>query len=359
MSIEDDNNIEPELSRRDMLEAAFDEAEETHAAEAKPADPVEPAAPEEIAGEPADSGDRDERGRFKAKAAAEKPEAVASPQAPAEGQPAPEAQAAKVDRAPQSWRPLARENWGSLPPDVKSEVMRREQEITRTLSETAEARKTAQAFEQAWRPYEQFIRAEGSDPIQAVGHLMQTAAMLRTAPPVQKAQLVASIIHQYGVDVAALDAALAGAPMPQMPHQAPMSDPRVDQLFSVLSSQVQQKQEREYNQAVENVEAFGADKPYFEDVRSVMADLIEVAERNGRTLSLDQAYNQAIRLDPEIAQVIQQREARERAQTAQATTGRARAAASSLRSNPAPGVGSSKTPSTRREALEQAFDQYE
>ena len=361
--IEDENNIEPEISRRDMLEAAFEEAEEEQdAPEAKSAEPVEQAETAEAEEPAATEGGRDERGRFKAKGKApEKPpedlaaaeqELAAAPQ---------EAEPAKPERAPQSWRPLARENWGELPDPVKAEVMRREQEITRTLSETAEARKTAQAFESAWKPYEQFIQAEGSTPVQAVEHLMATAAQLRTAPPQQKAQLVASIIQQYGVDVQALDAVLAGAPMPQgMPQQQqPPSDPRVDQLFYALSQQAEQQRQTNYQKAVESVESFGADKPYFDDVRPVMADLIEVAERNGRSLSLEEAYNQAIRIDPEISQVIQQREARERAQTAQASTGRAKAAASSLRSNPAPGVGSRNAPTSRREALERAFDEFE
>lgn len=323
--------------------------------------------------------ERDENGRFKAAADAveaaseaagaveggegEPTPAVTPPVDASEAQPVEGAPAEPVIevRAPQSWKPGAREHWAKLPPEVQTEVARREIETARVLSETAEARKQATAFREVYAPYEAMIRAEGGTPEKAAADLFQTAAALRTAPPHHKANLVAHIVKQYGVDVSMLDAALSGiiAGNPQQQQQPmqqqPMQDPRLDQMLSVMQQNQQQAQQSQQQAATQEVESFSVNHEFYSDVREDMADLIEMADRRQVTLSLEDAYTRAVRVHPEISAIIAQREQAQNAQAATTQRVKNKAAASSVSGSPA-GAPPSSGPLTRRQAIEDAFD---
>jgi hypothetical protein len=82
------------------------------------------------------------------------------------------------------------------------------------------------------------------------------------------------------------------------------------------------------------VEAFTSTAEFMDDVREDVADMMELASRRGVALTLEDAYNRACKLHPEVSQVLQQREAAKAANALQASTQRARAASSSVRSQP-------------------------
>lgn len=298
---------------------------------------------------------RDEAGRFAAKAKEEAKAIAEAKAATTTAQPAaPAATATPAPlRPPRSWSATAREAWGNLTPELQAEVIRRERDIESGLREAAEARKLREEFQRTISPYEAMLRAEGSEPLKAVGNLLQTAAALRTAPPAQRAALVAQIVRSYGVPIDALDAALSGeAPQAQ---QAPPQyrDPRVDQLFATIeqakAAKAQQLQ-AEAQKALSTVQ----EQEFFEDVREEMADILEVAARRGVAMSVEDAYNRAIALHPEISKVLSQREAAKAAANAQASTQRAKAASASVRGSPVGSTDDSK-PTSLREQLEAAF----
>jgi hypothetical protein len=356
---------------REALASAFDTAaEETdttettsapaevEAVEAAP-EPVEVAEPIETT-EAATKADRvrDEKGKFtKAQAdatsikaalkAAAKPAAPVDPKAAVKPDAAtapttePKPEAAKVEavKAPQSWKPAAREHFAKLPAEVQAEVIRRERETATAMQEAAPARKFHQEFQSVVAPYMGMIQAEGAEPMKAVANLLQTAAALRTAPPAHKAQLVANMVRTFGIDISALDAALAGQPSQ---HAAPTQSQGVDpaSIAARVQQQVMQQLQAQRQAALQqksatDVEAFGQAREFFEDLREDMADLLQSAHRRGVALTLEDAYNRAARMHPEISQVLSQREAAKAANATQASTQRARAAASSVRSQPA------------------------
>lgn len=355
MAIENNNDhndhqadIEPDI--RSALEDAFEET---------PAD--EPVTPEPVEREGAapdaesDSRTRDEHGRFAPKQPADKLGAPGEPPRQGVEPKAPENAPSEPLKAPQSYSPAAREHWNELPPVVQQEIMRREHETQQVLQHSAQARGFMDAFAQTVRPFEAHIIAEGSDPLTAFRNLMTFGARLRTDPPAAKAELIAGLIQQYGVDVQALDSALAGKPLPQT-QQQPMQDPRVDQLLQerqMMFAQIQQRQAAEVQQTVVS---FSQGKEFFEDVREIMADLVDVAARNGKELSLDDAYKRACMLHPEVSTIVEKRTAAEKAQQTSEAARRARRAASSVRgTTPEPGATGEDQSETVRAALEQAF----
>lgn len=254
---------------------------------------------------------------------------------------------APVVKAPQSWRPEVREQWANLPPAVQAEVARREKEVGTALQESAAARKGWDSFREVVGPYEALIRAEGGEPLKAVGSLLQTAAALRTAPPAMKAKLVANIIQQYGVPVDVLDAALSGQ-TPAAPAQGAAQALDPEALLQQFEQRVFQRIQGQQQQALtakaqQEAEAFisGGEAEFIDEesggvrIRDLMANFLDAAGRSGVRLSLKDAYDRACSLHPEVSKVLEQRKAAQTATASQAATQRAKAAASSVRSQPA------------------------
>jgi len=311
---------------RSALEAAYDKAERNDA----------PAAPEEAGGSKANAEEpvrdtapterSEPEGERKEPSGEEKRAVKTESEVPVEeakpDQPKPEIEA-KADepkpeprsstKAPISWKPGAKEHWGKLPPEVQQEVDRREREITQTLQHTAEQRKLADRFVEATRPFEAMIRAEGRDPVVAAQELFATAAFLRTGTPAQKAQLVANMVKNFGIPIDALDQALVGEEIPDEDSKiAQLLDQRlkpvmgfIDEVKGLRSQREQQTQQN----ALSEIQSFAQDpkNEFFDDVREDMADLMELASKRGSPLTLQEAYDRAIRSNDEIQLIIKRR----------------------------------------------------
>lgn len=385
MTINSDTEVEtttddaPDI--RDALSAAFDSTERGDAPpETPPADAPLPDAPEEKAEKPTGQRTRDDSGRFaKAQQAAEAKAAKAQEAAlksaaertaagvvaPADVKPTAVAPAAL--KAPQSWTPVARETWGKLPPEAQAEIHRREREVATTLQESAGERKYAQSIKQALSPYEAQMRAEGSNPVQAIERLFNTALALRTAPPAHKAKMVADIITGYGVPLDHLVQYLGGAASQggsQPSNQAPPAYVDPNAIVAQVRQQVmgeftQQRQVRDTQEAAETLASFEASHEFYEDLREDMADLVDLRTKRNLPVDLEAIYNLAARQHPDISKVFEQREAAARAAKANASTQRSRAAASSIRSSPATAPASSgQNAKDLRGVLEASFDAH-
>ena len=366
---------QPTTSLRDAIEAAIDTPEPSQPAPVlsenmpAPASDLAPAASNEPAaaggadldalaeGETPDKPqrDRDEQGKFKAKEKAEGVQPGPKPGPKPQG-----------ERAPASWRPEVREHWAQLPEPVRAEVVRREVEVQRTLQESAEARKSFDAVMRTIAPYEAFIRAENSNPLQAIDNLMSTAARLRTGTAPELAQMVAGIVKQFGVGrfgnnfIEQLDAALAGQQIPADPQQMAMQqalDQRLAPMQQMLS-QFQQAQVAQQQRVAQ--EAQGAVAQFLEraefgnDVREEMADLLEVAQRRGQPMTLQDAYKKACMANDRVRAVLAQRSKAKQAQAGTAAAQKARSAAVSV-SGAAP-MGALKQDATDvRSAIEAAI----
>jgi hypothetical protein len=376
-------------SLRDALSSAFEADIAEPVEEAPELEPVEPLEGETQ--EQADARARDEKtGQFTkapkkpAEKAPAKPVAKAAPKVPTvEVKPVPKpvvpgakpvvptsAQPAEM-KAPQAWREPAKQVWAQLPEAARVEVLKREKEITAQLATFGEDRKYAQTMKQAFAPFEAQIRAEGSTPERAIGNLMNTALALRTAPPAHKAALVADMINTYGVPLEHLVAALEGKQPPPGQRQAPPQvDPAAiakqvqDNLMKQLGTQREQaiaaKVQGELDTFLQDKAMHGLDgTDYGDDIRELMADIIERAVARKSTITLDKAYILAAREHPEVSKVLERQEQAAKAAKANASTQRARAAASSVRSSPATQPVNTGRGTSLRDSLEQAVDQLD
>jgi len=218
-------------------------------------------------------------------------------------------------KAPASWSPKARETWGKLPAEAQAQVEKREKEVNKVLQDSAVARKFAQQFNQMIEPHKASLIASGAtDPLAAVSNLMNTEAQLRAGNAQQKAQVAANIIKQYGVDLNTLDALLSGN-VPQRPPESAQLESIIDQRLAPVNQFLEQQkamqiqqQEIEQNQAVQSVQEFAQTAEFFNDVNNEMALLIDFASNQGQKMSLQEAYDRACALNPEISKIMATRQ---------------------------------------------------
>ena len=264
-----------------------------------------------------------------------------------------------VEKAPASWTPASREHWAAIPEGVRGEIAKREGELQRTLNETAQARQFTQNFQQSIQPYEPMFRAQGVDATTGIGNVLQTAAQLQMGTPQQRAQAVAGLISQFGVDIATLDDMIVGN-MPQVTQASPEVAQLQQQIASMQQfiqgqqGQQQQQNMQQQQQLVGETNKFIADNEFASDLRNVMADFMDVAERQGQKMTLKDAYDRALSTRPDIQEIVANRAKSTNNQ--RAVSGARRAAVSVPQAS---GMsGGSEAPSTTREALLAAWNDH-
>lgn len=253
-------------------------------------------------------------------------------------------------KAPYSWTPEERQDWEKMLPHHQSATLRREAQLQETLNRTADARQFHQQAMEVIQPFMPMIQAEGSDPIRAMQNLFQTAAVLRTAPPMQKAKMVSDLILQHQVDLPMLNniltAAIQGRPAPNDPMNSLLEhlDQRlapVNQFMQTFSQRQQQAAQQVEQSAQQSLQEFLNDpaNEFAMDVKDDMADLLELAANRGQTLSLSDAYKRATLAHPTISAIMQRRMLEQSASQRSAEAERASRASASVTDSGAPSQG--------------------
>lgn len=275
--------------------------------------------------------------------------------------------------APKSWKVATREHWVKLPKEVREQVQQREAEITQFIGRHGAAIQHKQQFDEVVQPFMPFIAAQQSTPMRAFHGLMTTAARLTTGAPQQKAVVIAEIMDNYGIDAKTLDEVLFA----RLNGRQPVGSPPVHDgqppawakpLFSFVTEAQQAKQSREQRiqqEAARELEAMEK-KPFFSDLRQDIGFLMDRAGAKGELMTMEQAYQKARKMNPEVDKILTQREKAAAASNGATALEKARKAASSIKGAPSTGATGSATgkpngkagdtPIDRRTALSQAFD---
>ena len=215
--------------------------------------------------------------------------------------------------APIGFSPESREKWKDVPDLVKEQIQKRESEINEAIANTGEYRRTHTALTDLAKSYAPIMAAEGADtPMQAIEGLFRTVAELRVGSPQQRATKMANLIGHYGVDISMLDAALAGAPMPnaEMTALEQMLDQRLAPVNEFLNTQhTTQQNVMENNKAAVTAELkeFSKSAEFLNDVRNDMADLIDLASNRDYKMPFKEAYDKACALHPSVSKIIAER----------------------------------------------------
>jgi hypothetical protein len=325
----DDNNTavdverteQPEVDRRAILEQGFEAAEK---------------------GEPVEASGRDDRGRF----------------APKAEEPPQEAEPPVWRRPPASWRKDFHDVWQKADPKMQEYAWQREEQMRAGVEPLLAKAQFADTMQEAIEPYLPTIQGMGLTPEKAVSALMQADYTLRTAPPQQKMQLFAQLAQSYGINLGAMGANPQAAPQNSV-------DPLVWQLQNELNNVrgevmgwKQQQEMQQNQQLLGEINQFSLKADHFEEVRPTMIQLLQ----SGMAETLDEAYDKAIRLNPDLFEQVskaqQAEQAAKQAKEYNRAAKAARAAAVSVRSA-TPSANTAPKAANRRALLEEAFSETE
>ena len=212
-----------------------------------------------------------------------------------------------VEPAPTSWSCSVKEKWNELPPEVRSEIKKREDDIHRMMTSHDGELRLGRSVKEIAAPYEAIIRAEGGTIEGAFRDLLNTSYVLRTGSPQQKAQVLMQTAQQFGVDLGQyVGQQQQNNPLIALQNEIHQLRQQADPVR--IKTQLQEDMERDRIQ--QEIEAFSAnpENVHFEAVKSTMGSLMA----SGRANDLKTAYEMAIWSDPSIrAELLNAQKAQE------------------------------------------------
>ena len=299
--------------RREMLEAALDQAEEgtLEAPIEKEIEVNDDPIQAEKETDSTESNDRDEKGRFKPKTeeTSSQDDPVEETELVAEASDVPDE--VKAQR-PTTWKKEYVEIWDKMEkgePLKKEDFSKfaeyanqREAEYKRGVSAYKAEADNARQLTQAIGPFVPELQAQNIHPVAWINNLGRAHMILSKAPYQEKVQMFHRLAQDYGIQL--------NQDSLQMPEQAYV-DPYQQQLMQQLQATQQQVQQlsairdqeenarltSEISRVSSNKERF----PHFEMVREDMAQLLE----RGLAQDLETAYAKAVRMNDEAYKLEQ------------------------------------------------------
>ena len=255
-------------------------------------------------------------------------------------------------KPPSSWKREYHEPWQSVDPKVREYVWQREEEVRSGIEPMKTKAQFADQVNKAMEPYMPTIQGLGIDAPTAIQALMQADYTLRNSPPAEKRAYLAQLASQYGINLGDEG----------YDQQVNPIDPAIYELRNELNSvrgEVvgwKRQQEEVQNQTLlSEIEQFAHKADFFEDARPTMIQLLNA----GVATDLQDAYEKAIRLDPDLSEQVQQSRQAEadaaKSKAANKAAKSAKAAAVSVRTS-TPGFQPSTKAQDRRSMLLEQFD---
>lgn len=324
--------------------------------------PAEVVAPVEETTEQREQRARDEQGRFtKAEKTEGQDKTAASPPAVTAEVPAPEP---SVPKPPSSWKKDLWPVWealhkGQITPEQAKALVdyipQREQQFATGVSTYKNIADSAKPLMDAVAPYQADLDRHGLKAPDMVGRLMHAHRTLALGSPQEKLELFGKLANDYGIPLRAFfDQELQQRYLATPHTPAPQPQPDVQTLIH------QALEQRELQQTIQSIEKDTQNYPFFQYVRSTMAQLLETNEAT----DLNDAYHKALER-PEHAALVSamqnsnaQAEAQRQAEAKRVAAGVARSNAVSPKSATPMGTASANGKGTVRDALTAAIEQH-
>lgn len=256
--------------------------------------------------------ERDESGRFKSA----NPQQVEQSAPEIEGQ-TPESKPAETAKpsidAPLSWPAELKAKWAAVPPEVQPFIAQREAEAHSKITQLGEQVKATEPFRQIAEKHQAYFAQKGASAPQWVENMVAMSQGFDQNP-------AAVLVHlglQAGFDLRPFFSGSQQHPS-QGPPQVAALQAQIAQLQQQIrdtSTRVESREQQE--QAAKDAEIstqianFAKSKPYFNEVRHIMATLLTPpTDAQGNALgpaaasSLEEAYEMATNAKPDIRQRI-------------------------------------------------------
>ena len=208
---------------------------------------------------------------------------------------------------PQSWRKEMHEFWKGLDPSVQAYVEQREQQMHDGLEKDRGDANLGRTMRDVMSPYSEMLKTQGIDEPVMVRNLMNAHYRLSTADEAGKRDLINQIAQSYNIS---------------LDGEAPKVDPalkaiqdKVNSLESHLTAAQQATLQEARDRVDKDVEVFASDPTheFFDEVSEQIVPLINAG------YSLEDAYQNAIWLNPVTRQKEIDRTAKDAAEKAEKT----------------------------------------
>lgn len=209
-------------------------------------------------------------------------------------------------KAPGSLTPQLRESWQKVPREFQQFWSDRERDMSKTMQETAAARKGFAEFSDIVKPFERQLAAHNLTPADYTRELYKSADVLWNGTPQEKAHVFVQLLTRHQPDAATLQALLAGQQPP-----AVQQPPRINVREEVEAMLREREEQQHTNQAQSALAQFAADpaNEFYDDVKEYMGRIIDGGLVDGNSLPelLKNAYDFALKNHPQVAPVVAQR----------------------------------------------------
>lgn len=230
-------------------------------------------------------------------------EAASEDEPPEESEELPEPEAdldPRLINPPDTWRAQAKTEWDKLPKSIKEEVRKREDDAMNGINGYKEKAEFGDRLDRTIQPYQPILKQRGLTPEQAVGESLQFIHAMTTETPERKGAILQRLAQMYGADLSVTQDENSLKLQQQL-------QPLYQEL-NQLRQNSQQQQTQQEQQLQEEVHSFATKTdetgklahPFFENVRVLMASLIESEQADG----LEQAYQIAVKAHPDTSGLI-------------------------------------------------------
>ena len=211
-------------------------------------------------------------------------------------------------RPPSSWTNEMKGVWGTIPDNVRREIMRREEATHIGFDKFRNQVAPAVELHDHLSQFGQYFQSIGKEPKQYLSEVIQMEHSLATGNPAQRMETVLNIADQYGVPIRqALDKFMHGKLQEtiQQSHQhyntPPPVPPEIQRELEEARRFRQQFEDQQIRAELSQITNNPDQYPLFEELREKMADLLD----RGKADSYDEAYNMALFLDPNARSKMQ------------------------------------------------------
>lgn len=213
--------------------------------------------------------------------------------------------------APDTLRGEIKEMWPTLPPQVRDEFIKREQDFRNGLGQLKEQYGHSQAISEGFgkllEPFAQAMEEYGVNPFAHVDNLLRSHAVLMFGRPEQKLDIIQGICRDAGIDLRGLAQGRPSAIDPTvqgLQHELAQTRGALNKIMGRMTSEDASRLEQ-------HIWDFGNDEASHPDFWTVAPDMVQLFRANPR-LSLEEAYKQALVANPQTRQKLVEREAHAR-----------------------------------------------
>ena len=206
------------------------------------------------------------------------------------------------------WKKAALAEWDKLPEIARKEIERREADFHKGIEQYKSGAAASQEWERVTQPFIATIQSFGVSPQTAAAELFKTDHLLRYSQTPQKVQMLLKIAGDYGVDLQTLANGIQAHAGEQVWQQQNPVDPRlqqlqqqVGQLTQHITNTQQQAQAAEHSAIDAEIAAFAADPDH--EHFSILQPAMAVLLQNGMAKNLEDAYEMAMRQNPQTYQI--------------------------------------------------------